>query len=151
MHDHSPQGAAKVAAPPILAMGIPYPAAVFVAALLTDIEYARTADAMWTTMSSWLLLVGLVMATVAVLVELVRVFRDGSRSPRAALVHVLGNGLAVVLSVTNFVFHVRDGYSSVVPVGPVLSAVVVGILLLTGWTSLRLAFRDRSGAREVRS
>jgi uncharacterized membrane protein len=62
---------------------------------------------------------------------------------------MLGNGAAVLLSVVNFVFHVRDGYSSVVPVGPLLSAAVVIVLLLTGWTGLRLVYRRRSGSEEV--
>jgi uncharacterized membrane protein len=134
MDSRSPQAAATAAIPPILAMAIPFPATLFVAALLTDLAYWRTADPLWSTMSSWLLLAGLVVATAAVLAEMVRVLRGSEvRRVRPAWTHLLGNGAAVLLSVMNFVFHVRDGYSAVVPAGPLLSAAVVLVLLLSAW------------------
>jgi uncharacterized membrane protein len=127
----------RIADRPVLPMRIRFPVALFVAALISDVAYWRTADPLWTTMSSWLLLGGLAIATAAVLSELIRVFGDQSlRRLRPAWIHLLGNGLAVLLSTLNFVFHVRDGYSAVVPAGPLLSAAVVLILLFTGWTGL---------------
>ncbi|HTI67193.1 MAG TPA: DUF2231 domain-containing protein [Caulobacteraceae bacterium] len=116
-------------------MLIPFPAELFAAALLTDIFYWRSADPLWTTMSSWLLLAGLVVGAVAVLAELIGL--RGDRRP--AWIAVGGRWLAFLLSVANFVFHVRDGYSAVVPAGPLLSAAVVLILLSTGWVGRRPA------------
>jgi uncharacterized membrane protein len=116
-------------------MWIRWPVAFFVAALLTDAAYWRTADPLWTTISGCLLLVGLVMATTSVLAELLRVLsrrgRRGRRRLRPASIHMLGNGLAVLLSVVNFEVHVHDGYSAVVPAGPLLSAAAVLLLLCT--------------------
>jgi uncharacterized membrane protein len=137
--------AARIAGAPVLATRIPFPAALFFAALLTDVAYWRTADAQWTTMSSWLLLGGLVMASIALLAELIRVLGErDARRLRVAWIHLLGDGLAVLLSVVNFVFHVRDGYSAVVPAGPLLSAAVVLILLFTWWIGLALVRRRRA-------
>jgi uncharacterized membrane protein len=131
-------------------MMVPYPIAFFVAALFTDLTYWRTADPLWTTMSSWLLLGGLVMAGLAVLAGLIDFLRDrGLRRLRLAWMHLLGNGLAFLLSVLNFIFHVRDGYSAVVPAGPLLSAVVVLILLFTGWLGWDLVYRHGVGVVDV--
>lgn len=143
MPRRNPGVAGRIAGRPIQPMMIPYPIAFFVAALFTDLTYWRTADPLWTTMSSWLLLAGLVMAGCALLAELIRVLDHRSLQRRTAVwIHVLGNGLAFLLSAVNFVFHVRDGYSAVVPAGPLLSAAVVVILLLTGWTGLGLVYRQ---------
>ena len=54
---------------------------------------------------------------------------------------MLGEGLAFALSVVNFVFHIRDGYSAVVPAGPLLSAAVVFVLLSAAWVGCGLAGR----------
>ena len=145
MQSHSPAGTATISRRSNFPLGIPLPPALFVAALATDITYWRTADPLWSTMSSWLLLVGLVIACIAVLTELVRVLGDpGLRRERPAWAYLLGNGAAVLLSIVNFVFHVRDGYSAVIPAGPLLSVVVVVILVFTTWLGLRLASRRRA-------
>jgi uncharacterized membrane protein len=137
MQSRSPASAVMIAALPI-----PFPAALFIAALVTDVAYWRTADPLWTTMSSWLLLAGLIMGGGAAFVELGRMLGDpGVRRVGLAWVHMLGIGLAVLLSILNFVFHVRDDYSAVAPVGPLLSGVVVAILLLSGWVEWGLVRR----------
>jgi uncharacterized membrane protein len=134
-----PGGAARHPIHPALA---PIPVGFFVVALFTDVTYWRTADPLWTTMSSWLLLAGLVMAGVAVIAGLIDLLGDRSlRRLRPVWLLVLGNGLAFLLSVLNFVFHVRDGYSAVAPVGPLLSAAVVLILLFTGAMEWGLVYR----------
>ena len=126
----------------------PFPVALFSAALVTDLVYWASADPLWSTMSSWLLLGGLTLATIAVMAELVRVLGDpGFRRRRPIRVDVAGNALAVAVSVVNFIFHVRDGYSAVVPAGPLLSAAVVLILLLTGWVERRVARRHATLAQ----
>ncbi len=133
----NPAGAATIAGHSIHRALAPFPIAFFGAALCTDAVYWRTADPQWSTMSSWLLLIGLVVAGVAILPGLFDFIRDRSvRRTRPAWGHTLAGGLGFALAALNFVFHVRDGYSAVVPAGPFLSAVVVLILLVvaaTGW------------------
>ena len=130
---------------PIHPVLIPVPAELFVAALLTDVFYWRTADPLWSTMSSWLLLAGLVVATAAIAEELIRLLADPRRRHLGlARLHLIAFGLAWLLSVVNFVFHVRDGYSAVVPAGPLLSAAVVAVLLAAGWMRRRVLHPHRA-------
>ncbi|MDB5430019.1 MAG: hypothetical protein JWP35_1135 [Caulobacter sp.] len=147
MPSGNPVGAMWSAFLAILSRVLRFPAPLFVAVLLTDLTYWRTADPLWSTMSSWLLLGGLAWAVIAVLVELVRLLA-GARPRRLnpAWGHMLGDGLAVLLSMANFIFHVRDGYSALVPAGPLLSAAVVIILLLTSRTGLALVPRHHTAA-----
>jgi uncharacterized membrane protein len=128
------------------ALSIPFPAVLFATALFTDVAYWLTADPLWSTMSSWLLLAGLVIATLAFIAEVLRL--PGGLRRRSARIHLLGDGLAILLSILNFIFHVRDGYSAVVPAGPLLSAPVVLTLLFTRWTGSNPVRRHRvaSGA-----
>jgi uncharacterized membrane protein len=53
------------------------------------------------------------------------------------------NGLAMILSLFNVLVHSRDGYTSVVPTGLILSGLVVLILIVTGWLGGELVFRHR--------
>jgi uncharacterized membrane protein len=66
---------------------------------------------------------------------------------RAAQIHVVGNATALVLSIFNCMIHTRDAYTSVVPAGLVLSALVVLILLVTGWNGWALVYRHGVGVR----
>ncbi|MDB5470546.1 MAG: hypothetical protein JWR84_2106 [Caulobacter sp.] len=149
MQNRRSAGAPGIANHPIHAMLVPFPIVLFVGVLFTDVAYRSTADPLWSTMSSWLLLAGLIVASIAILLELIGFLGDQSFRRRLPVrIHLLGNGLAVLLSVLNFVFHVRDGYSAVVPAGPLLSAAVVLVLLLTFWLGRRSAHAHRAHAAD---
>ena len=114
----NPRSTARIGGHPIHPMLVPFPIACFVGAFVTDLAYWRTAAVMWETFSVWLLTAGLVMAGFAVLAGLIDFI--GSKHIRAlkpAWPHVLGNLLALVLSVVNAFVHSRDGYTAVVPTG----------------------------------
>lgn len=129
---------------------VPYPFAIFAAALLTDLVYCLTADPLWSTMSSWLLLIGLATASAAVAAEFVRLLRNRRlRRARLAWLHLAVVSVAVPLAALDFVFHVRDGYSAVVPAGPVLSAIVVVLLLSTIWMRRALVQRQPVATAET--
>lgn len=68
--------------------------------------------------------------------------------PMAAWIHAVGNGLALLLAIVNMFIHSRDGWNSVVPWGLTLSALVVLILLVTGWMGWALVYRHRVGVSE---
>jgi len=53
--------------------------------------------------------------------------------------------LALILSLFNVFIHSRDGYTSVVPTGLILSTLVVLILLVTGWNGWAMVYRHRVG------
>jgi uncharacterized membrane protein len=127
-------------------MLVPIPIACFVGTFLTDLAYWRTANLQWAVMSSWMLTVGLIVALFAVIAGLIDFLGDVRiRNLRALWIHAVGNALALILSLFNVFIHSRDGYTSVVPTGLILSTLVVLILLVTGWNGWAMVYRHRVG------
>jgi uncharacterized membrane protein len=132
------------------AMLVPIPFVCFVATLITDIVYWQTAAMLWADMSAWLLLVGLIVSLFAAPAGLIDFFGDPRiRQLRAAWIHGIGNVTALILSIFNCLIHTRDAYTSVVPSGLILSALVVAILLVTGWNGWALVYRHGVGVRQT--
>jgi uncharacterized membrane protein len=135
-----------VAGHPIHAMLVPIPITCFFGTLVSDMVYWRTATMMWANISAWLLTVGLVVSVFVVIAGLVDFFGDRRvRALRAAWIHGLGNALALILAIFNAFVHSRDAYTSVVPTGLVLSALVVLILLVTAWNGGEMVYRHGVG------
>jgi uncharacterized membrane protein len=146
----NPRSTAQVAGHPFHPMLVPIPIACFVGTLCTDIAYWRTANMQWANMSAWMLTVGLVVALFAVIAGFIDFLGDRRiRDLRAVWIHAIGNAVALVLSIFNAFIHTRDAYTSVVPTGLILSALVVLILLVTGWQGWSLVYRHRVGVREL--
>jgi uncharacterized membrane protein len=130
-------------------MLVPIPIVCFVATLITDIVYWQTAAMLWADMSAWLLLVGLIVSLFAAPAGIIDLFGDPRiRKLRAAWIHGIGNVTALILSIFNCLIHTRDAYTSVVPSGLILSALVVVILLVTGWNGWALVYRHGVGVRQ---
>jgi uncharacterized membrane protein len=124
---------------------VSFPIAYFTAAFVADLAYWQTADVLWETFSDWLITAGLITAGFAAIVFVIDLVR-GKRSRTLAWPHAVGYVLAVLLSLLNAFVHSRDGYTAVVPTGLTLSALVVAILLITGWVSRALIAHRREGA-----
>ncbi len=136
----------QVARHPIHPMLVPFPIVCFIGALITDIVYWRTAEMMWTDISAWLLLVGLIMGVLAGIAGLIDFL--GNRLIRAqtpAWPHMLGNLLVLVLAFFNNMVHTRDAWTSVVPTGLILSLITVLILPVTGWLGWSMVYRHGVG------
>ena len=132
------------------AMLVPIPFVCFVATLVTDIVYWQTATMLWADMSAWLLLVGLIVSLFAAPAGLIDFFGDARiRQLRAAWIHGIGNVTALILAIFNCMIHTRDAYTSVVPSGLILSALVVVILLVTSWNGWSLVYRHGVGVRRT--
>ena len=58
---------------------------------------------------------------------------------------MLGNMPVLVLAIFNVLVHSRDAWTSVVPTGLILSAIVVLILPVTGWLGWSMVYRHRVG------
>lgn len=137
---------AHIARHPIHPMLVPFPIACFVGTLITDLAYWRTADPMWSNFSAWLLLAGLVMGALAAIAGLIDFLGNRLvRAQGAAWLHLAGNVLVIVLSLFNAFVHSRDGWTAVVPTGLILSAVVVLLLLFTGWQGWTMVYRHHTG------
>src|ERR1700754_3912542 len=95
----------------ILAEGIygllnPIPFGCFVAALIFDIIYAKTAVMLWDKAAAWLIVFGLLFAAVPRLVNLAQVWitSRGSATPTDKLDFWL-NLLAIILAIFNAFVH----------------------------------------------
>ena len=146
MTNDNPRSTAQIAGHPLHPMLVPIPIACFMGTLLTDLTYWRTANMQWAVMSSWLLTVGLIVALFAVIAGLTDFLGEPRiRDLRAVWIHAVGNATALILSIVNAFIHSRDGYTSVVPAGLILSTLVVLILLVTGWQGWTMVYRHRVG------
>ena len=131
---------------PIHAMLVPFPIVCFTGALLTDIAYWRTAEMMWADFSAWLLTFGLVFGVLAALAGLFDFFTNRLvRRYSRGWLHMIGNIAVLVLSVLNAFVHSRDAWTSVVPTGLALSAVVVVLMIFTASIGRSLATTEVAG------
>lgn len=146
MYSDNPRSTVHIARHPIHAMLVPFPIVCFIGTLITDIVYWRTAEMMWANFSAWLLTAGLVLGVLAAIAGLIDFLANPLiRAVRAAWLHMLGNLLVLILSFFNTLVHTRDAWTSVVPTGLILSAVVVVILLFTGWLGWSMVYRHGVG------
>ncbi len=133
---------ARIAGHPIHPMLVPVPIVCFVGALITDVTYFATANIMWADFSTWLITVGVIMGVLAAIAGLIDFLGNRLiRTRRPAWPHVLGNLLVLVLATFNMLVHSRDAWTSVVPTGLILSALVVLILPVTGWLGWSMVYR----------
>lgn len=132
---------------PVHLLFVPLPIICFIGTLITDVAYWQTADMMWADFSAWLVSVGVLAAALAGIAGIVDFIRNRVvRHYRATWVHFIGNAFAFVLAVLNAFIHTRDAWTSVVPTGLILSALVVLIVLITGWLGWWLV--NRAGVLE---
>lgn len=129
---------------PLHNVPVAFSAAYFAAALVTDLVYADMPDVLWERFSIWLIVAGLIMAGVAMLAFVIDLW-GGRPIDRPAWPRAIGYALAALLALGNAFIHSRDGYTAVVPTGLTLSALVVGVLLLTSWIGTALANRSHAG------
>jgi uncharacterized membrane protein len=136
---------------PLHPMLVPFPIAFLVGALASDLAFASTSDPFWARASLWLVLAGLVMGSVAAIAGLTDFLGDARvRSHAAAWVHFGGNGLALLLTLWSVLHRWADPAGSVLPLGLILSIVVAGILVVTGWLGGELSYRYRIGVAAAR-
>jgi uncharacterized membrane protein len=137
---------ARIAGHPIHPMLVPFPIACFFGTLLTDLAYWRSGGMMWADFSAWLVTVGVIMGFLAAIAGLIDFL--GNRLVRAqapAWPHAIGNIVVLILATCNMLVHSRDGWTSVMPTGLILSALVVLILLFTGWMGWAMVYRHHVG------
>jgi uncharacterized membrane protein len=145
-YDETLVATALIAHRPIHPMLVPIPIVCFVGALLTDIAYYATAEMMWADFSAWLLVVGVIMGVLAAIAGLVDFLSNRLiRAQAPAWPHLIGNLVVLVLAFFNALIHTRDAWTSVVPVGLVLSVITVLILPITGWLGWTMLYRHGVG------
>jgi uncharacterized membrane protein len=106
----------------------PVPFGFFVATLIFDIIYARSAEVMWGKGAAWLVTFGLLFAVIPRLINLVQVWITGRRySTSSDKLDFWLNLFAIVAAIFNAFVHSRDAYA-VVPTSVWLSVCTVILL-----------------------
>jgi uncharacterized membrane protein len=106
----------------------PIPFGCFVAALIFDIIYSRSAEILWDKGAAWLIVFGLLFAVVPRLINLAWVWITSRRTATGAeKLDFWLNLLAIIAAIVNAFVHSRDAYA-VVPTGLWLSICTVALL-----------------------
>jgi len=139
----NPLSTAKLGTHPLHPMLIPFPVAFLVGGLATDLAFIGTGDGFWARASVWLIGAGVVMALLAAVAGFTDFFGEPRiRALNDAWFHMSGNLTAVVIAIINFLLRYHQGSDAAIkPWGLVLSLVVIGILLFTGWKGWELVYR----------
>ena len=145
-HSH-PHSTARIGSHPIHPMLIPFPIACFVLTLVADIVFIQNRSGGWATATHWLLAIGLGMAALAAIAGLTDFFGDKRIQGADAIKHMLANVTAVVLELVNLVLRLNNP-DFIASAGVYISAVVVLILLYSGWKGGDLVFRHGIGVTD---
>jgi uncharacterized membrane protein len=146
----NPQSTAQIAGHPIHPMLIPFPIAFFVSTFVVDLVYWQTNNNAWATASLWLLGAGLIMAALAAVMGLIDVLGDQQvRQLNDAWLHAGGNVIVVLIQLYNWYSRYEHDGAAIVPVGLVLSLIVVLMLLFTGWRGWEMVYRHRVGVADL--
>jgi uncharacterized membrane protein len=137
---------AAIGGHPLHPLLVPFPIAFLVATLASDIANRVTANDFWAQASYWLAIAGLATGALAAVAGLVDFLaRRGIRQLSIAWFHFLGNAVALVLTFVNISIRMSDPAAEVTAAAIALSAVVVGVLGVTGWLGGEMVFRHRVG------
>jgi uncharacterized membrane protein len=144
MVSSNPHSTAQIAGHPIHPMLIPFPVAFLVATFVCDLIFWKTGNSAWSTASLYLLGAALLMAALAALAGLTDFLNDTRiRDRSAAWHHMIGNVVAVLLSLWNWYRRYEQGDAAVLPSGLLISLLVVLILLYTGWRGWEMVYKHR--------
>lgn len=117
--------------PPFVAAG----GALLIAAFVTDLIYSETSQMQWANFSAWLITGGLALAFVAAIFLAIDVLLG--RTGPVHRIEFAGLVLVAILSIANAFIHSRDAWTSVVPQGITISAIVAILLVamsFRGWS-----------------
>ncbi len=104
---------------------------LFMGAALSDAAYASSYNIQWNNFASWLIVGGLVFASIALVFAIVDLCRAHRRAPGVVL-------YAVILLATwmigffNALMHARDAWASM-PTGLILSIIVTVLAIAATW------------------
>lgn len=122
--------------------------AYFVAALLFDYGYSQSGNIQWTNFAGWMIFFGLVAGGASLAFGILEWFlrRRAPGRPGGMALHGILTLVAWLLGILDAFIHQRDGWTSVVPQGILLTAVVVILLIIGSWLPAFLPHRREIAA-----
>lgn len=101
------------------------PFGFFVAGLIFDVVYMKTAEVLWNKAAAWVIAIGLVIAIIPRIINLYLVWfpRNYERN-KVSLIGFWFYGFGILAAILNSFVHSRDAYASV-PDNVILSVVTV--------------------------
>jgi uncharacterized membrane protein len=130
---------------PVYPLLAAFAASCLLGTLATDVAYWLTADIMWADFSDWLVTTGVIVGYLTIIVALIETIAIRSAHLRRwNWAWGIGLIVALLLATLNMFVHTRDAWTSVVPWGVVLSAVVVVMVCVSAW--MTRATHDPVGA-----
>jgi uncharacterized membrane protein len=124
-------------------MLVPFPIVCFILTFVCDILYTQGHTELATT-SNWLLVIGLAFGALAAVTGLTDFLGEKRIQGADAIKHMLANVTAVVLELVNVILRWKNP-DFIGSTGVYISAVVVLILLYSGWKGGDLVYRHGMG------
>ena len=104
---------------------------LFLGAALSDFAYVSSFHIQWSNFSSWLIVGGMVFATIALLFSIIDLFRP-RRRVRSLVLYTVLLLVAWILGFINSLIHAQDAWESM-PTGLILSVVVTVLVCVATW------------------
>jgi uncharacterized membrane protein len=141
----NPRSTAEFAGHPVHPMLISFPIAFLVATLVCDCVYWASGNTLWVTAALWLVGAGTVGGALAAMAGLTDFLGERRiRNLNASWYHFAGNLLVILISAFNWYWHLQ-GPAGIVPWSIIMSAVVVCLLLFTGWKGWEMVYQGHVG------
>ncbi|MBE9168704.1 DUF2231 domain-containing protein [Pleurocapsales cyanobacterium LEGE 06147] len=133
-----------IAGHPLHPLIVTFPIAFLTGTLATDLVYWYTGDFFWARASFWLIIGGFVtglLAAVTGLSDFLKITRVRQHS--AGWIHLIGNVVALLLSLFNLGLRWSDRAEAILPAGLIVSLIVAVVLGITGWYGAELVYRHK--------
>ena len=146
-HGH-PRSTAQIGGHPIHPMLVQFPIVCFILVLVADIGFLQAQNHPWATASRILLAIGLVTGALAAVAGLTDFLGEKRIQGPDAIKHAIANVTAVVLEVVNLYLRWHND-AFIGKAGVYISAVVVLILIYSGWKGGVLVYKHGMGVSDA--
>jgi uncharacterized membrane protein len=146
-HDYNDSGVPStvaIAGHPLHPLIVTFPIAFLTGAFGADLGYLLTHDLFWARAAIWLIGAGFVAGLAAALSGMLDFLKiDRVKKHSAGWIHMIGNVVALVLTLINWVLRWNNVEGAILPTGLIVSAIVASLLGVTGWYGAELIYRHK--------
>lgn len=128
--------------PPVTALLLGFPIALFLGALLGDLAYYRSFEIQWANFAAWLIAGALLLGGIVLAAGIVNFVRRREGRGRPGLYLALVAAMWIV-GFINALVHSRDGWA-IMPTGLILSVIVSVLAVAAAWAGLSGTRREEA-------